>query len=156
MSDVYVQPTTLVLLFNERNEVLLGFKKRWFGQGKRNGFGGKVKQWESIVGAALRELQEESGVILDSTDLCEQWQIRFEFRHDPLRYQDMTVFVGRYDWPFRESEEMKPQWRSVHALPYNQMWEDDSVWMKDLLKGIYVRYHFVFDGDNRVIATYEL
>lgn len=28
MSDVYVQPTTLVLLFNEKSEVLLGLKKR--------------------------------------------------------------------------------------------------------------------------------
>jgi len=43
MSEVFVQPTTLVLLFNDRDEVLLGFKKRGFGQGKWNGFGGKVQ-----------------------------------------------------------------------------------------------------------------
>ncbi len=34
--------------------VLLGLKKRGFGAGKYNGFGGKVEAGESIVAAALR------------------------------------------------------------------------------------------------------
>lgn len=57
----------LTLLFVRRTnpdtgakEVLLGMKKRGFGQGKWNGFGGKVEPGETVAAAALRELQEEA------------------------------------------------------------------------------------------------
>lgn len=44
---------TLVLVV-QPGRVLLGMKKRGFGAGKWNGFGGKVQQGESIVDAARR------------------------------------------------------------------------------------------------------
>ena len=43
-------------------EMLLGMKKRGFGMGKWNGFGGKVKSNEDIEEAAKRELTEEIGI----------------------------------------------------------------------------------------------
>jgi len=46
--------------------------------------------------AALRELEEEAGIVLESGSIREHGQIRFEFQHDPLWYQDMTIFVGSY------------------------------------------------------------
>lgn len=49
---------TLVLP-NRGRQYLLGLKKRGFGEGKYNGFGGKVEQGETIRQAAIRELQEE-------------------------------------------------------------------------------------------------
>jgi 8-oxo-dGTP diphosphatase/2-hydroxy-dATP diphosphatase len=45
--------TTLVMVTNESN-ILLGLKKRGFGSGKWNGFGGKVEANESIEEAAKR------------------------------------------------------------------------------------------------------
>ena len=54
---------TLVLLREMgRGEILLGMKKRGFGQGKWNGFGGKVKEGESIRECARRETLEECGL----------------------------------------------------------------------------------------------
>lgn len=44
---------TLIIVRNE-DEILLGFKKRGFGVGKWNGFGGKVETGESITDAAVR------------------------------------------------------------------------------------------------------
>jgi len=43
----------------KRNEILLGMKKRGFGKGKWNGFGGKVLRGETIEKAAKRELREK-------------------------------------------------------------------------------------------------
>jgi 8-oxo-dGTP pyrophosphatase MutT (NUDIX family) len=37
-------------------------KKRGFGHGKYNGFGGKVEKSETISQAAIREMYEESGI----------------------------------------------------------------------------------------------
>lgn len=42
--------------------VLLGLKKRGFGTGKWNGFGGKVEANENIRQAAVREMKEEAGI----------------------------------------------------------------------------------------------
>jgi NADH pyrophosphatase NudC (nudix superfamily) len=47
---------TLVLIYN-RTHVLLGMKKRGFGVGRWNGFGGKVQEGESLENAARRLLQ---------------------------------------------------------------------------------------------------
>ena len=42
--------------------VLLGMKKRGFGVGKWNGFGGKVENGETVFDGAMRELQEECSI----------------------------------------------------------------------------------------------
>lgn len=47
------RPYTLALIQNDRR-VLLGLKKRGFGTGFWNGFGGKIESGESIDEAAAR------------------------------------------------------------------------------------------------------
>lgn len=44
---------TLVLVIKE-SQVLLGLKKRGLGEGKWNGFGGKVEDSETVIHAAAR------------------------------------------------------------------------------------------------------
>lgn len=41
-------------IIREEKKLLLGYKKRGFGQNKINGFGGKVETNESIKTAAIR------------------------------------------------------------------------------------------------------
>jgi len=49
----------LTLAFVRRHgEILLGYKKRGFGAGKWNGFGGKVEAGETIEDAAKRWIQK--------------------------------------------------------------------------------------------------
>ena len=59
---------TLVFL-REDCRVLLGMKKRGFGAGKWNGFGGKIETGETITEAAVREVKEECGYIVNIEDL---------------------------------------------------------------------------------------
>ncbi len=63
-----VKITTLVLIVKDGN-VLLGMKKRGFGEGNWNGFGGKVQEGETIPQAARRELLEEAGVAAELQSL---------------------------------------------------------------------------------------
>lgn len=44
---------TLVMV-RKANAILLGLKKRGFGEGKWNGFGGKVENDETIAEGAIR------------------------------------------------------------------------------------------------------
>ena len=57
---------TLVFVLDQEGHtpqrMLLGMKKRGFGMGKWNGFGGKVEPDETVEAAARRELEEEAGL----------------------------------------------------------------------------------------------
>lgn len=61
-------------------QVLLGEKKRGFGCGKWNGFGGKVDAGDaSIVAAAAREIREEANVDVHERDLAPRGVLLFTF-----------------------------------------------------------------------------
>lgn len=81
----------LTLLFVlQPGKVLLGMKKRGFGEGWWNGFGGKVQQGESIEEAAKRETEEECGLVVSMLDKV--GVIHFEFVGQP---QILEVHVFR-------------------------------------------------------------
>ncbi|XP_069920383.1 oxidized purine nucleoside triphosphate hydrolase isoform X1 [Oryctolagus cuniculus] len=82
---------TLVLVL-QPPRLLLGMKKRGFGAGRWNGFGGKVQAGETIEAGARRELQEESGLTVDT--LHKVGHIVFEFVGNPER---MDVHIFRTD-----------------------------------------------------------
>lgn len=60
--------------------ILLGLKQRGFGMGRWNGFGGKVQSDDvSPKMAAIRELHEESGLIVNESEVDEVGRIWFTF-----------------------------------------------------------------------------
>lgn len=108
-----------VLFLIKDDKVLLGMKKRGFGAGKWNGFGGKVEHGESIEAAANRELFEECGI--RAKNLQQKGIISVDFKNRPL---EVHTFVSNdYEGEIRESEEMKPQWFNINEIPYHEMWE---------------------------------
>ena len=83
---------TLVIAIDRNNErILLGMKKRGFGIGKYNGFGGKVNKEETIEQAALREFQEESCLDASLNDLDKVGELDFYFPHRPEFDQTVQV-----------------------------------------------------------------
>jgi len=85
-------------------------KKRGFGMGKWNCFGGKVEAGESMVGSAVRELEEEAGLTVQEEDLTHVGTMIYFYdtKPQPLKVHVFTVkvFLGSPT----ESEEMMPQW----------------------------------------------
>ncbi|OAE26112.1 hypothetical protein AXG93_4022s1250 [Marchantia polymorpha subsp. ruderalis] len=106
---------TLVIIHSD-GKVLLGLKKRGFGKGYYNGFGGKVEKGETIDQAAARELQEESGVT--ATDMEKRGILTFHFDNDPLAWEVHVYYATKFLGEPCETDEMAPTWFSVADIPY--------------------------------------
>ena len=62
MSGEKVKKAFTLMFIHDGDRILLGLKKRGFGEGKWNGFGGKVTPNESVRLANIREMKEECGI----------------------------------------------------------------------------------------------
>lgn len=152
-----MQDATLIFLLkgNPVSEVLLGFKKIGFGQGKYTGFGGKLEPGEEVAEAALRELVEETGVRVPDPETL-SFRAILEFSFPRKRKLEQRVFVFcTYLWEGipTESNEMIPQWYSIEEIPYHQMWDDARYWLPRVLSGEKFQAQFQYQADNTTVAT---
>ncbi|XP_069503722.1 oxidized purine nucleoside triphosphate hydrolase [Ambystoma mexicanum] len=139
---------TLVLVVQPK-QVLLGMKKRGFGAGRWNGFGGKVQKGETIEQAARRELFEESGLTVD--ELHKIGNIKFEFVGNS-ELMDVHVFrADSYCGEPTESDEMRPQWFELDNVPFMQMWPDDIYWFPIMLQKRKFLGYFKFQGHDTIL-----
>ena len=134
-------------------KILLGMKKRGFGAGRWNGFGGKLKEGETIEEALKRETKEEAGGEINNFDKV--GIIEFEFKGDPDILEVHIFRVSDFGGEPAESEEMRPQWFNQDKLPFDSMWPDDRHWFPLLLSGKKFRGRFLF-GKNDVILGKKL
>jgi ADP-ribose pyrophosphatase YjhB (NUDIX family) len=147
-----MQKTTLLFLYKPKEkEILLGMKKRRFGEGKWNGVGGKLNEGETVKDALVRETKEEINVEIDSKDLTRVAILNFSFQNSPEWDQETHVFfIEKWNGDPSESEEMNPKWYSVNSLPFENMWVDDPFWLPRVLEGKKIKASFLFNdtGDN--------
>lgn len=143
---------TLCMIVDPPN-VLLGMKKRGFGAGRWNGFGGKVHNDENIKDAVRREVQEETGTTVQNIDSRGIIEFRFQGKEDIL---EVHIFHGSsLDGTPIETEEMRPKWFPSAALPFESMWPDDRYWFPFFLAGKRFRGRFLF-GEKDVILESQL
>lgn len=136
-------------IIHQGDRVLLGLKKRGFGEGKWNGFGGKVTQGETIEAAAGRELFEEVGIT--AVDMKKLGVLDFSWQGKPDDILQVHIFKAKeFTGEPRESEEMKPQWFSLAQIPFEKMWADDKHWLPLFLNDQQLTGRFVFDKNNNV------
>ncbi len=124
---------TLGFLLKE-NAICLALKKRGFGEGYWNGFGGKLEEGESIKSGMVREIKEESTVSVSETDL-EKIVINEFFFKDGRHLEVHVFFIRTWKGEPTETEEMKPAWFSHTEIPYKKMWADDLHWLPRALQG---------------------
>lgn len=142
--------TTLVFLFKECN-ILLGLKKRGFGRGKWNGFGGKIQTGETTTRAACRELKEECAIDVRERDLEQFALLQFEFEGESTNIEVNVYKTALFEGKETETEEMKPQWFDVSNIPFPQMWVDDKIWFPYMFSGKTFYAKFLFRGHDEII-----
>jgi 8-oxo-dGTP diphosphatase / 2-hydroxy-dATP diphosphatase len=130
-------------------EVLLGMKKRGFGAGRWNGFGGKVQEGESIEAAAIRETKEEAGI--EVKNMQEVGVLDFEFEGNKEILEVHVFTTGQYEGEPVETEEMRPQWFTFREVPYTEMWPDDKFWLPECLNGKKFKGYFLFGEGDAVL-----
>uniref|UniRef100_A0A2L2Y921 Oxidized purine nucleoside triphosphate hydrolase n=2 Tax=Parasteatoda tepidariorum TaxID=114398 RepID=A0A2L2Y921_PARTP len=136
-----VKISSLVLI-RKHGLILLGMKKRGFGLGKWNGFGGKLENGESMLECAKRELQEEAGITAEN--LQKVGYLKFEFVEDPLIMHVHVYTSSSYQGEPRESDEMLPTWFPENEVPFHKMWADDKFWFPLFFKGAKFKGYFRF------------
>jgi ADP-ribose pyrophosphatase YjhB (NUDIX family) len=152
----FMKETTLCFLIKDGN-VLLGMKKRGFGQGKWNGFGGKLNEGEDIKSAVTREIKEEADVDVLHEDLQEAGTLEFCFQNNPDWDNRCHIFTAvKWSGEPSESEEMRPQWYEANRLPFELMWIDDSHWVPLVLAGKKIKGRFLFDDNGDDVLSFAV
>lgn len=136
-------------------QVLLGRKKKGLGLGNIVGLGGKLEQGESAVDAAVREIEEESGLVVTASALTSLGVLTYLFPHREAWSQESSVFVCT-EWTGTptESDELNPEWFDVAALPVDEMWDDARHWLPGVLAGTPVRATFTFGEDLETVVDH--
>jgi 8-oxo-dGTP diphosphatase len=129
-------------------QVLLGRKKKGLGLGNIVGLGGKLEPGETALDAAVREVEEESGLTVTADALTAMGVLTYLFPHKPAWSQRSNVFVtDRFSGTPRESDELNPVWFAIDRLPVDDMWDDARHWLPGVLNGVAVEATFTFGED---------
>jgi 8-oxo-dGTP diphosphatase len=132
-------------------ELLLMRKKRGLGAGKINGPGGRLEPGETALECAVREVQEE--LCITPRALRYVGDNAFHFV-DGYSIHVSVYVTDAFDGTPTETDEGAPLWFPLDAIPYDEMWEDDRIWLPLALAEQPFTARWIFDGDR--MLDYEL
>lgn len=163
LSLVTFTPSVVGYLQNS-NQVLLGVRKKvslGLGQNLIAGIGGKIgdkpeNKGETPSEAMDREAEEEIGIKIIKKQ--SMGRVRFIFTHkDPNSQwnQNVQIFsISKWTGTPIETESTQPAWFNINQIPWNQMWQDNKIWLPKTLSGQPVDAIFLFSDDNK-LSDYE-
>ena len=150
-----MRPDGVVCYIRHNGRVLLQLKAedRW-GGGWWNGPGGKLLDGEAPEQAAIREVLEETGLTVSG--LFEHGPLTFYFGEAPEPEFTIHIFSTHlYEGDLCANDEGPLEWIAEDALPYDQMWPDDRVWLPHLLAGSRFRGVFRLSADHKTLLEHE-
>lgn len=140
-----------LLFVRRKDRFLMIRKKRGLGAGYYNAPGGRMEPGESWLECAVRETQEE--LCITPLDPVHAGTVQFQFT-DGHRIHGEIFTATAFEGTPTETEEAVPHWFAVDALPYDNMWADDRIWMPRLIAGEPFHGRFVFD--DRIMLDWKL
>lgn len=129
----------VLVYFVKDDQVLLAMKMKKIGKGKLNGYGGGIEDNETPRQAAVREVEEETGVIIRAEDLEEVAEMYFKNHTESGETFVCKVYVylcRSWEGNFVPTEEMAdPAWFPTDSLPFERMMPDDPHWLPHIFSG---------------------
>lgn len=146
---------TTIVFPKTGQEVILGMKKKGFGEGWWNGFGGKLEPGETYEAAAVRETSEEAGLIIKSLRHVANLHFYFD---NTLGVVSRAYIADTFEGDPTETDEMRPQIFKIEDLPYDHMWPADKIWIPSILKEAATPLGFIvhFDSDKKFKAIEQV
>lgn len=142
------------LMFVQRaEEVLLIRKKRGLGAGKINGPGGRIEPGETPMECAIRETEEE--LLITPRDVRPAGELFFHAEDMP-RIHGYIFTASDYEGTPAETDEAIPIWTPSDALPLDEMWDDDRLWLPHVLAGSVIRGWFTFIEERLIDQRVEI
>ena len=139
--------------FIQGDKILLPLKKKKIGKGKHNGVGGRVEAGESIEYAMVRECTEEVGLIPT------EYEYAAEITCNNTGINQLAIvnvyLCSAWEGTLIETDEMKPYWFDINAIPYESMMDDDKYWLPLVLSGKKIKATFELDKDY-VMTNYNV
>jgi len=128
----------------DNNQILLIHKKTGLGAGKINGPGGRIDPGETPLKAAIRETTEETGIT--PINPVQRADLSFVFTNG-YSLHGSAFITEKWQGTLTETDEANPFWCPLEEMPWDQMWEDDPLWLPKVLDGKYASGRFIFDED---------
>lgn len=146
----------MLLIDRERSMILLGEKLRGFGKGKVIAPGGKLDSGEAGVDAACRELLEETGIRVAASDAELVARLRFTWADGSRPFAVDVFAASRWTGEPAPSAELDPYWCPLDAIPYHRMWDDDRIWLPNVLRGQRVSASIEYDLSGQFVQQVEM
>ena len=140
----FTEDAVLCFILHGTN-IMLIHKKTGLGKGKINAPGGRIQKGEVPVAAAIRETEEEIGLVV--RDLTFRADLQFIFT-DGYSLRGHVFFTQTFDGTPRATCEADPFWCPLDAIPYDKMWADDAYWLPLVLGGKNISGKFIFEQDT--------
>ena len=126
---------TLMLYRNKR--------KKDYHEGKWNGLGGKFELGESPEECAIRELEEESGLIAKTLIL--KGHLTFPMFDSVDDWYVFVFIVDKFEGELIESEEGELRWIPNKELKDLNLWEGDQIFIDWLFDDKFFSAKFIYD-----------
>lgn len=130
---------TVVYPRRDDGALLFAMKTRKIGEGCWNGYGGGKEGEETIEETAVRELEEESGLIVRIEDL-EKIAVQRAYSHKSdgrVVFALVHFYVARNcTGEVKETPEMiTPTWFLPHEIPWDELMPADKLWLPRVFAG---------------------
>ncbi len=144
--DTWQPELSATLLFViKQGQVLLIRKKRGLGAGKINGPGGHIEIGETPRECAIRETQEE--LLITPLNVQASGELFFHAEDMP-RIHGYVFIATDYEGTPTETPEAIPLWTPINNMPFDEMWDDDRLWLPAVLSGKAIHGWFTFAEEH--------
>ena len=146
MRTEQVELTVLCLIHNEDSYLLQDrVKKDWRGYTLP---GGHIEPGESIVDAVVREMKEETGLMIKSPRLCGVKQFPIEGG----RYIVFLFETDQFEGKLVDSDEGKMHWVKVSELLNVNLVDDFDELIEVMLSDTLTEFQYIVENDEWIIV----